>query len=277
MRRWFISFCMLSLSSSAFGADYDLPRLRGSSDRFVPAAPQFARWEGFYAGGQFGYGLSQMNFSNAFDAVNIFDSTIPFTAPLGQVSSWANLGKTFPGATSYGGFIGYNRQWEDAVLGVEINYNHTSLRGRSSRSRCYSDVDTQCLAEITLGDGNDYNVTVDASASAHVTDYATIRGKAGWAYENIMPYAVIGLAVGRVITTRTATATGTPITLGAPFVTTEGDTTTRFNFGYSLGLGIDVLLLSNLFVRAEYDYTYLSSLVGGININNVRAGAGVKF
>ena len=30
-------------------------------------------------------------------------------------------------ACGYGGFIGYNTQWQDLILGVEANYTHTAF------------------------------------------------------------------------------------------------------------------------------------------------------
>lgn len=276
MSRWlFVLLCAVGISPNAFGADLDLPPLRGSSTRFIPGVPLFARWQGFYAGGQLGYGSTTMDFTNAFDSLGVFDSSNLFTAPLGRVSGWARLGTDQTADTSYGGFFGYNGQWDDAVLGVEINYNHTSLQGQAGASRCFSDANPLCLSAITLGDGNRYNVTIDAAATSRLTDYATFRGRGGWAYKNLMPYAMLGLAVGRVETTRLATATGTPTGIGAPFVRTEGESGTQFNWGYAAGVGIDVLLHPNLFVRAEYEFMHLNSV--NIDLNTVRVGAGVKF
>jgi outer membrane immunogenic protein len=275
MRRWFFLLLLIVLPSGVDAADYGVPALRGP---FVPQAPYYGRWAGFYGGGQVGYGATRMDFGKAFDTVNIFDPSNPFTAPLGSVSTWATFGTDHPAAISYGGFVGYNSQWGDAVLGVEVNYNHTSLRGQSSASQCYSDTDPLCLTEITLGDNNDYNVTVNATASARITDYATFRARGGWAAGNFMPYAMIGLAVGRVEIARTATATGALVGGGGDFVAVESSGGTRYPWGYSAGVGIDVLLLPNVFVRAEYEYVTLRSVMSmDLAINAGRIGAGVKF
>ena len=48
----------------------------------------------------------------------------------GLVSQWPILGTTDRRDVSYGGFIGYNTQWENVILGVEPNYN-PHLAGRT--------------------------------------------------------------------------------------------------------------------------------------------------
>ena len=45
----------------------------------------------------------------------------------GIVSDLTALQKGSSGGASYGGFIGYNWQWDDVILGAELNYNHMSI------------------------------------------------------------------------------------------------------------------------------------------------------
>jgi outer membrane immunogenic protein len=268
-------------ASSAQAADYepsDFPTLRGSSP-YIPASPRHTNWNGFYAGGQVGYGASYMDFSKAGRSINAFDPSIAFTSPFGSVSSWASLGTDTGKGATYGAFIGYNLQLDDLILGVEANYNHTNLFGSSSATRCYDAVLTTCSAAITLGDGNDYNATVNATASMRITDYGTARLRAGWVADNVLPYAMIGLAVGRAEISRYATATGTPTGAGTPFTRTEGTVnSSMLAWGYSAGLGVDMLIYRDLFVRAEYEYVQFF-LVSDFRsqIHNGRLGLGMKF
>jgi opacity protein-like surface antigen len=51
---------------------------------------------------------------------------------------------------------------------------------------------------------------------------------------------------------------------------------TKLVYGYSVGAGIDVMLVGGLFVRAEYEYRRVTSDIES-NINTVRAGLGYKF
>src|ERR1700681_395148 len=84
-------------------------------------------WQGFYVGGQAGYGSSDENFNGstsnmiaALVANNIIQQT--------GVANWnLHLGKQSSRTSGYGGFAGYNWQWEDAVLGLEASYLHGSF------------------------------------------------------------------------------------------------------------------------------------------------------
>jgi outer membrane immunogenic protein len=269
-------------STGAWAADYepsDFPTLRGSNP-YIPATPRHTNWGGFYAGGQAGYSASYMDFSKAGRSINAFDPNVTFTAPFGSVSTWASLGTDNGKAPTYGAFVGYNWQFDDLILGFEANYNHTSLFGSASGTRCYNTpAVTGCDPAITLGDGNPYNATATATASMRITDYATVRLRAGWVVDNVLPYAMIGLAVGRAEISRYATATGTPTGAGTPFTRTEGTfNSSMLTWGYSAGLGADWLIVPDVFVRAEYEFVKFM-LVSDFRsqIHNGRLGLGVRF
>jgi opacity protein-like surface antigen len=127
----------------------------------------------------------------------------------------------------------------------------------------------------------------------------TFRGRAGWAVDRFLPYAFGGLAVGRADVARTTSVTGTksvttPAVLDAfgnvvipPITTTNGLNLPRnpqsasrsvIAYGFTAGLGIDVDLLANVFLRAEWEYTGFANIDDvRVNINAVRAGIGVRF
>jgi opacity protein-like surface antigen len=48
-----------------------------------------------------------------------------------------------------------------------------------------------------------------------------------------------------------------------------------FFFGYAAGLGLEVCLMPNVFLRGEWEFVDLQSMKA--NINSVRTGIGVKF
>lgn len=279
MRRWFVVAALLLTFGSQANAQYfDTPTLRGTSP-YVPAPQKYTRWTGAYIGGQGGFINSQIDASSGFGTAGIFSPSNALTAPLGSVA-WAAPGSRDVRGSSYGGFIGYNAQFEDAVLGIELNYNRSSLVNSGSASRCYSESDPLCLAQITLGNGEDYNATVVATMSTRVTDYGTIRGRAGWAFGDFMPFATMGVAVGRVELTRSATVNATPTTTsaGAPFIYTETDTRSRFAWGYSAGGGVEYLLTPSVFLRGEYEFIKLNAVDSvGITISTARFGAGLRF
>jgi outer membrane immunogenic protein len=276
-----IALAASAWASSAWAADYepDFPVLRGSSP-YVPASPRHTSWGGFYAGGQVGYSASYMDFAKAGRSIGAFDSNNSFTAPFGSVSTWASLGTDNGKAPTYGGFIGYNWQWDDLILGFEANYSHSSLFGSASGTRCYNTPTvTGCDPAIALGDGNTYNATATATTSMRITDYATARLRAGWVVDNVLPYAMIGLAVGRAEISRYATATGTPTGAGTPFTRTEGTfNSSMLTWGYSAGLGADWLIVPDVFVRAEYEFVkFLLVSDFRSQVHNGRLGLGVRF
>lgn len=279
MRRCLVVFCLLAFVTPTSAQDFETPTLRGSSP-FIPAPPQYTPWAGVYAGGQIGLASADMDLRNAFDSVRIFDPGNLFTAPLGSVSGWATFGQKVVRSTSYGAFVGYNTQWSDAIIGIEANYNRSSLFGSSSDSRCQINGNPSCSGAVTLGDGNAYNVNSIATASARITDYGTIRMRGAWAYENFLPFGTIGVAVARAEVIRTATANATPVDplFGTAFVHTETDRQTRFTWGWSASAGVDYLIMPNVFVRGEYEFIQLNPVANvRLSVSTARIGGGLKF
>src|ERR1700752_2225874 len=131
MRRFVLAAAMVG---TAFGAEAaDLPILRGSyTEGFSQAR---VNWQGFYVGGQAGYGSSDERFagSNANMLAALLDHNVIQEM---QVSQWnLGLGKQSAGSSTYGAFVGYNWQWDDVVVGVEASYMHGRLGGKSTASK----------------------------------------------------------------------------------------------------------------------------------------------
>ena len=60
--------------------------------------------------------------------------------------------------------------------------------------------------------------------------------------------------------------------------TQVNNVTGAFAFGYTAGVGMDMLLTPNVFVRGEYEFIQFPSIKAvNVNINTLRLGAGVKF
>jgi hypothetical protein len=120
---------VLGLASPACAQDY--PFLRGS-ETVGPAT--FTRWSGFYAGGDFSYTSAIVDFSNATGpsvALSLQDTVVQQQFAPSQLQT---LGKAGDSAFGYGGFLGYNTQWQDLITGVEATYTHTFLSVASSSS-----------------------------------------------------------------------------------------------------------------------------------------------
>lgn len=256
----------------ADAADYDPPVLRGSQVLQVgsPAVPQ---WSGFYIGGQGAFGTTSTDFANATAPLVAFLLRNTTIENENHVSEWTTLGKASSSAIGYGGFMGYNWQWADAVLGVDATWVHGSLRTSSTET-------IRRLFSTTDGYNND--VRVDASASMTVKDYGSIRGRAGYAFGNILPYATIGVALGRgdLVRSATVTASGTSTTGGpayGPTTLTRSETeASKIMYGWALGAGFDLQVIDNFFVRGEWEYLRYTVPIDTY-ISVARAGAGIRF
>jgi outer membrane immunogenic protein len=204
--------------SAARAADMPETILRGG---YSEAPRTFARWDGWSFGAQFGYSNLNADFTSA--------------------TATAGLPKATGNSPQYGGFIGYNIQWDDLVVGFEGAYDRQN--------------------SLTVSASN-----AAASSSVKLVDYATFRARAGYAFGQFLPYAFLGGAAGRF-----------------NYATVEAGTQTsgrnnQYAAGVTAGLGIDVAVLPNVFVRAEYEYVLFSPF-GDIrtNMNSARAGIGIRF
>src|SRR5579871_3413771 len=120
MRRLLVAFGLVGLAIDAHAAD--LPTLRGS-DSFLPSTPGYVRWEGFYIGGDVTYGTAHGDFSTSTEpllAYALRNTTIGL-AGLPQLQA---LGTADTQAGGGGVYLGYNWQFDDAIIGVELNYTH---------------------------------------------------------------------------------------------------------------------------------------------------------
>jgi outer membrane immunogenic protein len=275
MRRLLLAAMMFGALSGAQAADMpDI--LRGAYTEGLSTAK--INWQGFYFGGQAGYGTSNENFSgsNTTMIAALLDHNIVQEM---DVANWnLGLGKQNSHTSGYGAFAGYNWQWDDVVLGLEASYMHGSFGGTATAS--------QALVG-QLSDGMFHAVAVTSSSAITVSDMATFRARAGYAYGSFLPYAFGGLALGNADITRTVTIddhyaptllgsiSPCPIPVCARLNATQ-DQPNHLIYGYSAGLGVDVNLVAGLFMRAEWEYVRFTSQVD-TSINTVRAGLGYKF
>jgi outer membrane immunogenic protein len=277
MRRVIYALLAFAFAPSAF-AD-DLSWLTGPQASNVPVVNG---WAGVYIGGQVSYSSAGGDFSNTTQAPLAYalrDLTLESEQ---QPSSWPVLGQANHSATGFGGFVGYNTQFERLVLGVEANYDQANLSLIAPNSP---------ISRMTSAGGNTYDVTITGSGSVTDLDFGTLRARAGWALGNFLPYAFGGVAVGHADVNIAATASGqqNPPTTGA-CVSTSTPPCVPFSFtgtagkngewmiGFSVGGGLDVALTRNVFLRAEYEYVQFAPIANlVVDVNTVRGGLGIKF
>jgi opacity protein-like surface antigen len=282
MHRWLAALCLIGFASQATAGEFELPTLRGTTP-FVPAPPRYMPWSGFYVGGQVGYGSTGVDFTKGVqDLVEIIlrDTIVENEF---EPSHWAKLPSKSVTRPSYGGFIGYNVQFEDIILGLEANYNRANMRVLSG--------DTIGRV-VNTSDGYSNAITVSGFGTMHLTDYGTLRVRAGWANNGFIPYSFVGFAIGRADLTRSASVSivGTdadpncvtpPNVCLPPYSFSQSLTDARkgtFGYGWAVGAGMDWALFSNAFVRGELEYVSFPDFHGtAIGLATARVGAGIKF
>ena len=268
MRRWLlcgVAFVGMGLEAGAA----DMPDfLRGSST--VIAAPNATRWDGFYVGGHVGWSVPGVDFTNN---TNMMENLVRMNGASGVTVS--PLGNADSTATHFGGFAGYQQQWDGAIVGLEGTYNWLDKSVTAANA-----------LSGNFGAGADALVySAAGAATARVIDYGTIRVKAGWAASSFfMPYATFGIAGGRMDITRAALITpmasaATPPGTVVPAAFTVSEVLkNQFGYGYAAGVGVDFCLMANLFARLEYEYVQFPDFHGlNAHMHNVRAGAAFKF
>jgi outer membrane immunogenic protein len=294
MRRLLVALGLVGgLLSPAFAADYDLPILRGSE----PVAPvttvgpaTFTRWSGFYFGGDFSYNFTQGDFSSATQPLLAFSLRNLTLEEEVQPSTIPVLGKGAANAFGGGGFLGYNTQWQDLIIGVEANYIHTNLNATATSSPL-AGTSTSPSRVFSAG-GASYNVALSGTGNLHLTDYTEARARAGYIVGNLLPYGFVGVVVGQASYSVTTLANVAQSTISPPVFPCidNGSTCQNFAFsnsagqsnallyGFSVGGGLDWALTQNIFLRGEFEFVQFAPISNIlVYIVDARAGVGFKF
>jgi outer membrane immunogenic protein len=275
MRRVIYALLAFAFAPSAF-AD-DLSWLTGAQ----PPAPMSVNgWAGIYIGGQVSYSSAGGDFSNTTQAPLAYALRELTLESVQQPSSWPVLGQANHSAAGFGGFVGYNTQFERLILGVEANYDQANLSLIAPNS--------PISRQVSAG-GTTYDVTVTGSGSVTDLNFGTLRARGGWALGNFLPYAFAGVAVGHANVNIVGTAFGiqnpplgcpagtTPPCVPFSFTGTAGKNG-EWMVGFTFGGGLDVALTRNVFLRAEYEYVQFAPIANlVVDVNTVRGGLGVKF
>jgi len=302
--RWVMcAVVALFLAPSAQAQDFD-NALRGP-ESVGPA--RFTKWSGVYFGGQAAYGGGVGDFSNATNALLAYALRETQIEAVASPSSWPLVGNANATVSSYGGFVGYNSQWQDLILGAELNYSRVNMTFNAPSTP----INGLTYFAYTAGglQESEYLINAAAHATLHLTDYGSLRARAGWIFNNFLPYGFAGFVVGRGNYTETVGIDGEivttqyngsyvpqPILNACPYPTnayispvppqscqsfgvanSSGGNTT-YMYGLDAGLGIDVALTPNIFLRGEFEYVHFFSINDiTVNIAQARIGGGLKF
>ena len=296
MRRLVLAAVMLGAASGAQAADMpDLPVLRGSFPAGLSTATR--NWDGWYAGGQIDYSSANIDFTQS--VVGLTNSVFRNSVLQQPTSQLSLLNKANVQGTGFGAFVGRNYQWDDLVFSLEANYNYmNSLAGSSSASIGPLQITNPTGQVSPPGVTTSYFLTLTGTATAQIKDVITFRGRAGWAYDNFLPYVFGGLAVGRMdvyrnvtsaVTRRddttitdafgnTFTVQGTPVPVPSVSQSRTQERTNNFVVGWTGGLGMEYMVWNCVFIRGEWEYIkFLSVENTPVTMNSARLGIGYKF
>lgn len=282
--------------NTARAADLDYDFLRGAE--YDPAPVQTIDWSGVYLGGHGGYTSAALGFKSTLQSL-IYQRSHDSTAESDfGASTLIHPGPKRVGDTSFGGFAGYNVQFDDLIFGFEADYTQFGAGGVSNDG--IGRVKTNTLGKLET-------VILNGSTATRVNDYGTLRARAGYALGNLLPFVTGGLAIGRAriadtvtyrdygynLTAYNATLAGMPTYIdnfgytsfsqgappaGIPGVSVLSRTRTKVVAGATAGAGLEYAITPNIILRGEYQYVLFNDFDGHkVNLNTVRGGAAVKF
>ena len=238
----------------------------------------YMRWDGVNFGAQIGVSNMNTDFGNSTSGLIAYSLRNTEVEDQFSPSNWTTLPSNTTNGRQYGAFLGYNWQWDQLVLGMDAAYNRISSLNSSAS-------DTIGRQVVTTPDNINNSLTITAQSSLKLIDYATLRARAGYAMGQFLPYATLGAAVGRFNYANTATVhnvgtppAGSPI---LPFDVTDVQNNSKNNAitgGFEIGLGLDVAVLPNVFLRGEWEFVAFTPISGiRANLNTGRVALGVRF
>jgi len=215
---------------SAHAADMGPPMLA----KAPPPPPAWFNWTGFYIGGNFGGGWAHQ------------DATLSGTEAGGF--TFSGTGTSNASGILGGGQVGFNWQFDPHwVLGVEADGDWANILG--SHSGCSTFTTPAVFAGIVAGCSS-FNQTLN--------DFGTVRGRLGYAWNNILLYGTGGWAWGNSSGTSKLTCITTLFGVctaagagGTPFTGGAGSFSNTLS-GWSAGAGLEWGFLPNWTARIEY-------------------------
>jgi opacity protein-like surface antigen len=268
----------MTMTSAALAADIGEDFLRGS---LTPSfnTQSYTDWTGVNFGVHYGWSNQSSDFGSGSSDLIAYILRNTIIENEGHVSQWTTAGKSTANASSYGVFHGYSYEVEPRlIIGADLTYTRFASNSGSAFSE-------STHRSYQTSDDYLYDVNLNTESRIKVKDYATLRGRFGYTFGQFLPYAVLGVAAGRVDVERMASVNLTAVDVSAGggrpnLALSDIRTDNRSTFAYGLvaGAGIDAMIMPNMFMRAEYEFVQFAP-VNGIkaNLQTGRVGVGMKF
>ena len=198
-----------------------------SAAQAADMAPAAYNWTGFYLGANAGVSWNNSSVDNSFN----LDGT--------AADRLKNKIDSSQAAFTAGGLLGYNYQIDQIVLGAETDFNYLGFSDSNKRT-----------VDILGGGPVD---TITGKSSFQADWFGTIRGRLGYAIDNVLIYGTGGLAYGHMNADGKVTAS-----LGGNTVETWKGSTDSTNWGWTVGGGMEYGI-DNWSLGLEYLYVDLGS------------------
>jgi outer membrane immunogenic protein len=214
--RDFLAIAVISVAaigSGQSGSAADLPRKAPVAP--IVAAPAVTNWTGFYVGGHAGWIRSDVDAAVTFPGL-VFD---PFATSFDA------------SGLMLGGQLGVNYQIGSWVLGLEADLSWTNLDGGTTRET------TPFL--VLVG-------PINYTATQEMDWFGTVRGRIGFAANNLLIYATGGVAFAELDASSAMTLVVPPPVFVGSASTTKA--------GWTLGGGLEWAFAPNWSMKGEYLY-----------------------
>ena len=231
-----------------------------------PVLDPVFNWTGFYVGVNAGEAWARSDLTTTVSCAapppGFFNY---FCGPgFGQANAAAvaaaGTGSITASAFTGGGQVGYNKQYDRLVLGGELDLDSFNING----SRQVGGVFPFGNGRVPFPPGRAFTIS-----SAVSTNWLfTARGRAGWAFDNLLVYVTAGLAVTDLHLNNSYLDN---VVLG-PGRGTWNASAARL--GGTIGGGLEWALSRSWSVKAEYLYLYFGSISATGMIVNPNGGGG---
>ncbi len=226
-------------------------------------------WNGFYVGGNIGYGVGRDESSQ--------------TAVSGDGFPIIGAGTTLYGGTKFfdvstqgvngGGQVGYNWQTStNLVFGIEADIQASDIKGSTGCVvTCGAAIVTAPLSILPAFPV----IFTDDSVTSRLDWFGTVRGRLGYSTGPSLFYVTGGFAYGDV--ERTANVVGSTTAIFAPGTVNSfagSFRATTLKTGWTVGAGLESKIWNNWSVKAEYLFVDLGSNTDSFNTLYTAGGGG---
>lgn len=197
-----------------------------------PIAP-IATWSGFYVGGNLGWGWARTDYTATSDGTS---GGVPFAVTTAGSITGAPPRRDSNGFLG-GGQFGFNYEFAPQwVAGLEVDADASDIAG--------SNISCSFVAGVKTGCSN---------SDSKIDSFGTLRGRFGYAIDNVLLYGTGGFAWAHSKSNSTpfCSGAGCPGVSAFPVVANTVTTSGTF-YGWTAGAGAEWRFLPNWSLRGEY-------------------------